>query len=116
MSARLLRKVLKEQEEQQLKSQAPDDAEEESDSPSGPPAPSRNLFDLLDDQVGPRNPHLFDFDRKVIVSPFCVLEIRVFFFFLAVFRWIDTWWGFGEIEEFDCFWRRCGSWKKEIKQ
>ncbi|XXG44939.1 hypothetical protein AAC387_Pa02g0161 [Persea americana] len=50
MSARLLRKVLREQEEQQLKSAVPDDAEEESDSPPGPPVPSRNLFDLLDDQ------------------------------------------------------------------
>lgn len=82
MSARLLRKVLREQEEQQLKSAVPDDAEEESDSPPGPPVPSRNLFDLLDDQVGPRYPHLFYLDREVHVSRLVFWKLG--FFFLGV--------------------------------
>ncbi|KAH0462146.1 hypothetical protein IEQ34_009721 [Dendrobium chrysotoxum] len=59
MSARLLRRVLKEQDEQRLGSSnvhldagggGGDEMEEESDSPVAG-APSRNLFDLLDNQA-----------------------------------------------------------------
>ncbi|XP_058102417.1 uncharacterized protein LOC131246371 [Magnolia sinica] len=52
MSGRLLKKVLREQEEERLRKFADpevDDAEESDTSPDRP-APSRNLFDLLDDQ------------------------------------------------------------------
>lgn len=50
MSVRYLRKVLKEQEEQQLKSSVSEVSEEESDSSPDPGTTSRNLFDLLEDQ------------------------------------------------------------------
>lgn len=68
MSARLLRRVLKEQEEKRLGSSEPDpdlaidaDGDEESGSPpasaSASVAASMNPFDLLDDdQVGARSP------------------------------------------------------------
>lgn len=59
MSARLLKRVLKEQEEKQLASHDPvadaaSDEEEAGSPPTG--GRSKNLFDLLGDQVGARFP------------------------------------------------------------
>ncbi|KAL5998067.1 hypothetical protein ACLOJK_009002 [Asimina triloba] len=55
MSARLMKKILKEQEAEQLRkyvdSEGGDVVEEESDVSPGGPTPSRNPFDLLDDQA-----------------------------------------------------------------
>lgn len=52
MSGRLLRKVLKEQEQSSISDPTP---ESEPDSPAAAAAPSRNPFDLLDDGDGDDN-------------------------------------------------------------
>lgn len=54
MSGRLLKKVLQEQEEEQRKSKlaaAKPESDESGDSPESAHRPTRNPFDLLDDQV-----------------------------------------------------------------